>query len=169
MPITNYTDLLDGASLYEGQIANLELAIIRTGVNADATNGILTFGRALVKGAGDKDLILPMDANSLLIGIAIASDTFEKRSGFSINGDGDLGYPLNWAVSYLVRGVIGVKVVQNVTPASPVFWIHTPQSGQRKGQFRADADTNRAVQITNARFMKSGTAGSVVPLSINLA
>ncbi len=169
MPITNYTDLLDGAPLYEGQIANLELAIIRTGVNADSTNGILTFGRALVKGTGDKDLILPVDANSVLMGIAVATDTFEKRSSFSINSDGDLGYPLYWAVSYLVRGIIGVKVQQNVTPASAVYWIHTPQTGQRKGQFRADADTNRAVQITNARFLKSGTAGSVVPLSINLA
>ena len=169
MPITNYSDLLDGDRLYEGQIANLELAIIRTGVNADSTNNILTFGRAIAKGTGDKDLILPVDANSILMGITVATDTFEKRSGFSINSDGDLGYPLNWPVSYLVRGIIGVKIQQNVTPASAVYWIHTPQAGQRKGQFRADADTNRAVQITNARFMKSGTAGSVVPLSINLA
>jgi hypothetical protein len=168
MPITNYSDLLDSASLYEGQIANLESAVIRTGVNADSTNNILVFGRALVKGSGDKDLILPVDANSVIMGIAVATDTFEKRSGFSINSDGDMGYPLNWTVSYLVRGIVGVKVVQAVTPASTVFWIHTPQTGQRKGHFRADADTNRAVQITNARFLKSGVAGSVVPLSINL-
>ncbi|PHJ59589.1 hypothetical protein VF14_08945 [Nostoc linckia z18] len=167
MPINNCTDLLDGASLYEGQVANLESSVIRTAANADTD--ILVFGRALVKGSGDKDLILPVDANSLFMGIAYATDTIEKRSGFSINADGDFGYPLDWTISYLVRGVIGVKVVQNVNPASNVFWIHTPQTGQRKGQFRADADTNRAVQITNARFMKSGTAGSVVPLSINLA
>ncbi|MCC5644782.1 hypothetical protein LC607_17920 [Nostoc sp. CHAB 5824] len=170
MPITNnYSDLLDGPCLYEGQLATTELAIVRTGINADSTNGILTFGRAIVQTTGDKNVILPVDANSILMGIAIAADTFEKRSGFSINGDGDLGYPLNWPVSYLVRGVIGVKIQQNVTTASAVYWIHTPQTGQRKGQFRADADTNRAVLIPNARFTKSGVAGSVVPLSINLA
>jgi hypothetical protein len=169
MPITNYSDLLDGDKLYEGQIASIETAVIRTGVNADSTNTILVFGRALVKGTGDRDLILPVDANSVLTGIAIATDTFEKRTGYSLNADNDMGYPLYQPVSYLVRGVIGVKVVQNVTPSSAVYWIHNPQTGQRKGQFRADADTNRAVQITNARFLRSGIAGSVVPVSINLA
>jgi hypothetical protein len=166
MPITNYSDLLDGDKLYEGQVTSLESVVVRTGVNGDSTNNILIFGRALAKGSGDRDLILPVDANSILTGIAIATDTFEKRSGYSLNSDSDMGYPLYQPVSYLVRGVIGVKVVQSVTPASPVFWIHNPQTGQRKGQFRADADTNRAVQITNARFMRSGVAGSVVPLSI---
>ncbi len=154
MPITNYSDLLDGDKLYEGQIANLESAIIRTGVNADSTNNILVF---------------PVDANSVFMGIAVATDTFEKRTDYSLNDDNDMGYPLYQPVSYLVRGVIGVKIQQNVTPASAVYWIHNPQTGQKKGQWRADADTNRAVLVSNARFLRSGAAGSVVPLSINLA
>ncbi|MBW4668428.1 MAG: hypothetical protein KME60_13620 [Cyanomargarita calcarea GSE-NOS-MK-12-04C] len=33
----------------------------------------------------------------------------------------------------------------------------------------ADIDTNRAIQVPTARYLKSGIAGSVVPLSINLA
>lgn len=167
MPISNYADLIE-TPLYEGQIATTEAVVVRTGINADATNQILTFGRAVCKGAGDKDLILPVDANSIFLGIAVATDTIEKRTGFSLNADNDMGWPYQWVMSYLVRGVIGVKVQQNVNPASPVFWIHTPQTGQRKGQFRADADTNRAVQISSARFMATGIAGSVVPLSINL-
>lgn len=167
MPITNYSDMLDGERLYQGQIANLEDAVVRTGINADSTQ--LIFGRALCKGTGDKDLILPVDATSVLMGIAVATEVFEKRLGLSINSDNDMGYPLLWSVSYLIRGVIGVKLAQNVTPASPVWFIHAPQTGQRKGQFRADVDTNRAIQIPNARFLRSGIAGSVVPLSINLA
>jgi hypothetical protein len=168
MPITSYTDLLDGASLYEGQIANLESAIVRTGINADTTNNIIVFGRAVVKGTGDKDLLLPVDANSVFQGIAVATDVFEKRPSYSLNSDNDFGYPLQYVMSYLIRGVIGVKVESNVNPTSPVFWIHTPSSG-RKGQFRADANTAKAVQITNARFLKTGLVGNVVPLSINLA
>lgn len=167
MPINNYSDMLDGERLFEGQIANLEDAVVRTGLNTDTTQ--LIFGRALVKGTGDKDLLLPVDANSLLMGIAVATDVFEKRAGLSLNSDNDMGYPLLWTVSYLVRGVIGVKVVQNVSPNSQVWYVHTPQAGQRKGQFRTDIDTNRALQIPNARFLRSGLAGSVVPLSINLA
>lgn len=167
MPVSNYSDVLDFSPLYEGQVANLETSIIRTGVNADSTN-ILVFGRALCKGTGDKDLILPVDATSVLVGIAMATDTFEKRFN-SLSADGDMGYPLQNVVSYLIRGVIGVKLVQAVTPASQVWFVHTPNTGQRKGQFRADIDTNRAIQIPNARYLKSGVAGSVVPLSINLA
>lgn len=167
MPITNYSDLLDSTSLYEGQIVYVEETIQRTGINSDSS--IIVFGRAVVQGTGDKDLLLPVDANSVLRGIAVKTDAFEKRDSYSVNADSDMGYPLDYPVTYLVRGVIAVKVQQSVTPASSVYWIHTPQTGQKKGQWRADADTNRAVQLTGARFLKSGSAGSVVPLSINLA
>jgi hypothetical protein len=168
MPITNYTDTIDGQPLYEGQVAFTEQPVIRTGINADSA--IVPFGRAVARtNTGDKDLLLPVDANSILAGIAFAADDFEKRAGYSLNADNDMGYPLKYEISYLVRGVIGVKVTTAVTPLSPVFWIHTPDAGERKGQFRADANTNKAVQVTAARFLRSGAAGSVIPLSLNLA
>lgn len=167
MPITNYNDILDGEDLYEGQIALAVPPIVYTGFNSE-TAALIIFGRAVVQGVGDKDLLLPADANSVFRGIAVKTDIFEKRSGFSLDSNGDMGYPIKYPVSYLTRGVIGVKVAQNVTPTSPVFWVHTTNSTSVKGMFRIDADTNRAVQLSTARFLKTGAAGSVVPLAINL-
>lgn len=165
MPILDNADL-SSAKLFEGQVATTEPSVIRTGINADTA--ILVFGRALVKGTGDDDLILPAGAGGILLGIAMATDTIEKRTGHSVNSDGDMGYPVDYAVSYLIRGVIGVKVGQAVTPASNVFYVHTAFTGAAVGTFRADANTDKAAQITNARFLASGGIGSVVPLSINL-
>ncbi len=166
MPITSYSDILDGPGLYEGQLVSTEGAIIRTGFNADSS--ILVFGRALVKGTGDKDLLLPVDANSVFQGIALACNSFEKRDGLSLNADGDMGYPLKYPVNLLIRGVVAVKVQQDVTPTSNVFWIHTPSGSERKGQFRANANTDKAVQLPGARFLRSASAGTIVPLAINL-
>lgn len=167
MPILDNSDLTS-LRLFEGQVATTEPSVIRTGINADSVP--LIFGRALVKGPGDEDLILPAGAGGLLMGISCVIDVpiFEKREQYSLNVDGDMGYPVDYAVSYLIRGVIGVKVGQNVTPASNVFYVHTAFTGAAVGTFRTDANTDKALQIANARFLASGAAGSVVPLSINL-
>lgn len=165
MPITEYSDLTELEGLYEGQIANTEPSVVRSGINAE--EGILFFGRAVVKGTADDDLLLPVDGDSIILGVAVATDTFEKRDGYSLSS-GLMGYPENYPASYLIRGVIGVKVNVVVTPASPVFVVHTAFADNAVGTFRADAGTAQAVQLTSARYLKSGAAGAVVPLSINL-
>lgn len=167
MPINEYSDLTELEGLYEGQIATTEPSVVRSGINSEAS-AIIVFGRAVVQGTGDTDLLLPEDANSILLGIAVATDIFEKRSGYSLDGNGDMGYPVDYPVSYLIRGVIGVKVNEAVTPAADVFFVHTAFTDNAVGTFRTDAGTAQAVQIATARFLKSGAAGSVVPLSINL-
>ena len=166
MPQTNYADMSDGALYYEGQLIYAEPGYIFTGFNADTV--VLTFGRAVVKGTGDKDLLLPVDANSLLMGIAYHTDIFEKREGFSLDADGDMGYPLDYTVSYVKRGTVAVKIDGNVTAGQSAFWRHTAAGAERKGVFRADADTADAVQIPQSKFLESGVAGDIVPLSINL-
>lgn len=166
MPISDYSDLLDGQKYYEGQLIFAEPAYIFTGINADSV--ILPFGRALVKGTGDMDLILPVNGSSVLMGIAFLSDTFEKRTGYSLDADGNFGYPLKNVVSYIKRGTVAVKVDSAVVAGAPAFWRHTAAGAERKGTFRADADTSDAVQIPQSRFMASAASGSIVPLSINL-
>jgi hypothetical protein len=165
MPITDLKDLLDGDRLYEGQLLYPKDADIWAADNEDTQ--ILVFGRLLVWGAAEEGVLLPVDANSIPAGIAMATDTIEKRSGYSLNADNDMGYPLKHRVSLVRRGVIGVKVVQAVTKNSSPFWIHNPQTGQRKGHFRADLDTNRAVLLPNARFIRAGAINTVVPLEFD--
>lgn len=179
MPILANTNLLDGDLLYEGQIAYTEDTIIRTGYNAEAS-AILPFGRMAAKGAATTgstnariDLINMVDANSIMQGIPVASDAIEKITGTpgtDLNVSvvsGVMGYPVDAPVSYLVRGVIGVRVAAAVTPSSDVYVVHTASSGIVVGTFRPN-NTN-AIQLTGAKFLGYGAQDDIVPLSINMA
>ena len=166
MPQTTYTDLSAGSLYYEGQLIYAEPGFIFTGFNTDTV--VLTFGRALVKGTGDMDLRLPVNGSSILMGIAYHTDIFEKRLGYSLDADGNMGYPIDHTVSYVKRGTVAVRIDGTVTAGQAAFWRHTAAGAERKGTFRADADTSDAVQIPQSRFLKSGVAGDIVPLSINL-
>jgi hypothetical protein len=179
MPITSYQNVLDGPLLYEGQIKYTEDTIVRTGYNSE-TDAIIPFGRAVAKGAATTgstsaklDLINQADANSVIVGISVLTHTLMKITGtpgtdegVSVVG-GVMGWPVAYPVSYLVRGVIGVRVAEAVTPTSDVFAVHTASSGIVVGSFRTD-NTN-AVQIAGAKFLGYGAQDDIVPLSINLA
>jgi hypothetical protein len=166
MPQTNYLNLADGLRSYAGALVNAAEAEIYSGYNTDTV--ILPFGAALVKGTGDRDLILPVNGSSVLMGIAYATDTFEMRPGYSLNADNVMGYPLANMVSYVRKGVISVRIDGPVTAGQTGWWRHTATGAERRGNWRADADTSDAVQVPQSRFLRSGVAGDIVPLSINL-
>lgn len=68
------------------------------------------------------------------------------------------------------KGPIQVWVEQAVTPASPVFLRHTANGpGSVPGQFRADADTANADDVSNfCRFAATTNGPSLVTLELNL-
>lgn len=166
MPVTSYADMSAGDIYYEGQLVFAEPGFTFTGINADTV--VLTFGRALVKGVGDRDLLLPVNGSSILMGIAYHTDIFEKRPGYSLDADNLMGYPIDHTVSYVKRGTVAVRIDGPVTAGQPGWWRHVAAGAERRGVWRADADTSDAVQVPQSRFMRSGVAGQVVPLSINL-
>lgn len=181
MPILNYDNITDGDLIYEGQIVYTEDTIIRTGYNAEAS-AIIPFGRAVAKGAATTgassdriDLINLVDGSSVIVGIAVSTDTIQKVTGTPGTDEavsvvsGVMGWPVDYPVSYLVRGVIGVKVgdANGVKPGDDVYAIHTASSGVLVGTFRND--NSNATQITNARWLGYGAQNDIVPLSINLA
>lgn len=181
MPILNYDNITDGDLIYEGQIVYTEDTIIRTGYNAEAS-AIIPFGRAVAKGAATTgassdriDLVNLVDGNSIIVGIAVSTDTIQKVTGTPGTDEavsvvsGVMGWPVDYPVSYLVRGVIGVRVsdTDTVKPGDAVYAVHTASSGVLVGTFRSDS-TN-AIQITNARWLGYGGQNDIVPLSINLA
>jgi hypothetical protein len=166
MPQTNYLNLADGPRFYPGKLINAAESEIYTGYNTDTV--ILPFGSALVKGTGDQDLLLPVNGSSVLMGIAYATDTFEMRAGYSLNADNKMGYPISSLVSYIRKGVVAVLIDGAVTAGQTGWWRHTAAGAERKGTWRGDADTSDAVQVLQSRFLESGVAGDIVPLSINL-
>ncbi|HEY9737481.1 MAG TPA: hypothetical protein V6D06_14405 [Trichocoleus sp.] len=180
MVILSNADLLDGDTVHEGQIKYTEDVIVRTGYNAEAA-ALIPFGRAVTKGnvssgrTSDRlDLVNLTGAGNAIVGIAVATDIIERRSGApgvvegaSLMEDGTMAYPIDYTVSYLVRGVIGVRLAGPVTPASPVYVVHTASEGILVGTFQAGAVN--AIQIPGARFLGFGAQDEVVPVSINLA
>jgi hypothetical protein len=165
MPITNYTDLLDRAKGYEGELASTEYWNARAGYNQ--TGAIIPFGRAVVKASGsDRNIALPSAANQTLVGV-LKFIELEKRTGYSVDANGTLGLPDDYEGPVVNQGTIFVPVCEAVTPTSPVVYIHTASTGKVPGQWGVTADSG-STAVAGARYLQSGAAGSVVAMAINL-
>ncbi|MEM9214068.1 MAG: hypothetical protein AAGD25_06940 [Cyanobacteria bacterium P01_F01_bin.150] len=183
MAITNYSDVQSG-DLIVGQVYSDEAnTVIRSGFNSEAST-ILPAGFAYCRAAasvGEESrlgipLILPVDANSVFTGIGFIPRGLEKRDGYSLDADDRFGYPVDYEVSYVVKGIIAVEVDDTVAYGDPVFWRHTATGDERAGMFRMDADTSDAVQIGGVDTCKfvsdvAGTAAApaIALVSINIA
>lgn len=166
MPFTDYADTIDGGLFYEGQLAKAEPGLIRSGINADTV--VLAFGLGLAKGTGDDDLIIPAATGFKFMGVSFATDTFEKREGYSIDANGKMGYPLDYRTSYVRRGIVAVPIDSDCAKGSPVYCIHTASSGQVPGHFRKDANTDKADLVPNAVFWKTLSAAGIGLIALNL-
>ena len=172
MPITTGLDLLDGQLYYPGGVITLAGSRIessRTGINAMSAT-VIPFGFGVVKGTGEKDLILPVDGNSVFLGVAKQME-IEKRAGYSLDASDRFGCPIDHELTYLEAGDIAVYVDGNVVAGSPVYLRHTANSSV-VGTFRGDVDTSNAVLIAGARWLGTvtGATGSslkLAPLRIN--
>lgn len=67
----------------------------------------------------------------------------------------------------LRKGRIWVVVEEAVTPADDVFLRHTINAALVPGSWRIDADTARADQITQARWLTSAAAAGLAQLEVN--
>lgn len=157
-----YQDLIDGSNYYQGQVVTTEEAIILAGTNAQ--DAVLTFGYGLVRGASDDSLVLPSATGFTFMGVAFATDTIEKRSGYSLDANGDMGWPVDYTASYVRRGLVAVPVETACVQGGAVYLTHT---GANAGQFRNDG-TN-ADLIPNAVFWKTLAGAGVGLIRLNLA
>ncbi len=171
MPITNY-DLIIEKSHEPGELVTLDDAQIWTFTNG--TDAILPFGIGVVAGTGEGatgKVIIPADANGKFEGIVYATDTFEKRSGYTLDdATGRVGYPRDREVSIVRRGVIAVFIDSDVSRGDPVYMRHTATPGTTgiAGCFRKDADTANAIAIPNATFLKSVAAPTAGEMAIGI-
>lgn len=181
MAINTYADIRDTGYI-EGQIySDAGNTTILGGYNSGSV--VIPSGfAACLDGSGTLDgktnypLILPADANSIFMGIAVVPKGIEKVSGVSVNADGRFGYPIDTEVQFMTNGIIAVPVEDTVAIGDPVFWRHTAAGDERSGMFRMDADTADAVQvggIDTCRFFSAaaGTAASpaIALVKINIA
>jgi hypothetical protein len=163
MAIETYTDISD-AGLIAGQIYSEELpASIRTGKNADTV--VLTAGYGCVKGTNQGEVILPSGAGTFM-GIVKVPESIEKRDSYSLDANGNFGYPVNYEVAYVNQGVIAVWVDDTVAEGDAVYLNHTASTSV-VGTFRNDANSSNAQVVTGAKFL-SGATGTSSTLAIAL-
>lgn len=124
------------------------------GVVMDKAAGQLT-NRQAVK--------LPTAATDTFVGVAIRGHMADTLMGTTISGPKP-GVGFNVAFD----GEVLVKVESAVVKGNRAFMrFATGAGGSQLGIFRADADTNTAVELKGAEFMESGAANSFVWLRIH--
>jgi len=84
------------------------------------------------------------------------------------NDTGIALYEAGEEITVLRKGRIWVYVEEAVAVNDDVFLRHTTNAALLAGDFRTDADTARADQITNARFITATTAAGLAMVEINL-
>lgn len=161
-----YNDLLSGDLVYEGKLATYEPAIVLTGLNKSAA--VIAFGKGVVRGSADGQVILPTATGQTFMGIAVETNTIEKRPDYSIDAAGKMGWPVNYDMSFCRRGVIVVPVDSDCVQGGAVYCIHTASAGQTPGHFRKDANTDKADLVPNAVFWKTLGAAGIGLIRINL-
>lgn len=164
MPQTDYSQYMDRG--LEGLIFTAEPLHVRTGFNK---NNFIPFGRIVVKGAGDLDVVLPTVTGGYVMGVATKTDVYER--GHNANPLSISGYAANKSVNVLRKGTVLMLVETAVTPTSPVFFRHTangtPGANEAIGRLRTNADTARADALPNCQFLETGAAGSLVKVAFN--
>jgi hypothetical protein len=76
-------------------------------------------------------------------------------------------YDIGEAISIVRKGRIWVESEQAVNPTLSVFLRHTVNSALVPGNFRVDADTAKADQITNAKWVSVTTGAGLAILEVN--
>lgn len=116
---------------------------------------------------------LPGSSADVFAGIAVYDRAQQVNSGTSA-GLGDLTttegtqYPASEPIRLRRRGRIYVYSEQAISPSDPVFLRYTANGGNVVGNFRKDADTSRALQISNAAWVSTTTGAGIAVLELNL-
>lgn len=143
--------------------SDANLSLVAT--TANVTGNPIRFGRGLAEGLSQNLAALPSATGFLFAGVSV------QKQKSQANANDIAQYVSGEAVSVLRKGRIWVLAEQIITAISdPVFLRHTTNAGTTaQGRFRKDADTARADQITNARWLTvTSAADQLAILEVNL-
>ena len=119
----------------------------------------IPFGYGVIATANEGEGTLPSVTGFILDGVAVQVHKAKD------NASAEAQYDANDSASVLKKGRIWVLAEETVDPTSPVFLRHTANGGTTApGRFRASADTARADEITNARWVTTTTAADQLAL-----
>jgi len=123
----------------------------------------INFGLGLIKTATEGLVALPSATGFKLAGIAIQSlKDIPRATGIALY-EADEEFPM------IKKGRIWVYSEVAINPTQPVFMRHTTTTTELPGDFRNDADTARADDISSvAGWVSTTTGAGLALLEINL-
>lgn len=137
----------------------MQPATIETKVQPSAKS---YFGRAIVEDiATGEDAIKHPDAASQSVrGVVMSSHSLVNE-----DGSDSPHYPAKESVKVMNKGRVWVQIEEDIAVGDDVYFRHTVNGGlDMLGAFRNDADSGNADQLTNARWVKGGTAAQGIAL-----
>ena len=131
--------------------------------------------------SGHHDIASRASATTIAFGVGLAINTtgfvlVPTATGFKFEGvamlkqkappntTGIALYDIGEEISVLRQGRIYVTAEVAVNPTLAVFLRHTVNAALTPGDFRIDADTARADQITNAKWVSTTTTGPLLAI-----
>lgn len=140
---------------YAGMLVDPDKARVITRING--SGGALDFGIGVIEGTTrDNEFDTASGTGFSLLGIIVHEHLTTNRDLTGTNGVAD-----NQPCKIMTSGMIWVLPEEAVTQSSDVYMRHTVNSTLTTGHFRTDADTSKADQISNAKWLTAGS--STVP------
>lgn len=130
----------------------------------NVTGNPIPFGFGLAQSLTNAaQAVLPSATGFLFAGVAVHKQKAQQNAVEAAR------YEAGESVSVLKKGRIWVWSEQAVGPGDPVYLRHTANGANVPGQFRKDADTARADQITTgARWASITTGAGLALLEVNI-
>lgn len=134
---------------------------VESHVNGEASAEI-PFGVVVAKHATiDAKVILPADADAVLLGVALRSDSYAPTYDL-----GDDGIKPKVPVSVLTSGMVYMFPEGTVAKNDPVYVRHTASGGNTQKGAVSNAAGTGLMLWRGARWMEGGTAGVATKMEI---
>ena len=162
---TTYQQYFDRAKA--GLVADIRTAILES----FAAETELNFGMATVAGTNpEKQVKKPSTAGEVFRGITVAEWTMEQKlTGAPASTTDSIGKFIQYdMVPILRRGLIWVKVIQDVIVDDAAYFMHSSPAPADNGYFRKDTAGGQADLVPTGVFRSSALAGELALLEINL-
>jgi hypothetical protein len=159
-PQTTYLDQGVGFPAVKGGLAD---AGVTNKVSRHAAAAI-NFGLGVVVTANEDEVALPSSTGFIFAGVAL------MKHNITFNATAVALYSIGDAISVLRKGRVWVNSEVAVDPTKDVYLRHTANTGPTRspGDFLVTADTNKADQIANAKWVSVTSGAGLAILEVNM-
>ena len=144
---------------FEGQIEDTQVYNVYSKV---AEGSDIPFGRAVVRGTGDEQAVLPSTTGEDLLGVTVTTTAWTTQL------DGSRVYEEFREMNICNFGMLYVYTETAVVPGDPVYFRHTAEAAPLDvvGRFRNDDSGTNADLIANCTFESTTGAGEIARIRI---